>query len=65
MANNVIDFVKAKERKDAMEWIHKMFEELDQQEASCWSKLDQQEEWNRLLTGKDLYDYTQNDDDRK
>ena len=53
-SNNVIDFVKAKERKEAMEWIHKMFEELDQQE-----------EWNRLLTGKDLYDYTQNDDDRK
>lgn len=52
MANNVIDFVKAKERKEAMEWIEKMFEELDQQE-----------EWNRLLTGKDLYDYNGDNDE--
>jgi len=54
MANNVIDFVKAKERKEAMEWIDKMFEELDQQE-----------EWNRLLTGKDLYDYNGDNTDGK
>ena len=54
MANNVIDFVKAKERKEAMEWIEKMFEELDQQE-----------EWNRLLTAKDLYDYNGDNTDGK
>lgn len=54
MANNVIDFVKAKERKEAMEWIEKMFEELDQQE-----------EWNRLLAGKDLYDYNGDNTDGK
>jgi hypothetical protein len=53
-SNNVIDFVKAKERKEAMEWIEKMFEELDQQE-----------EWNRLLTGKDLYDYNGDNTDGK
>ena len=51
-SNNVMDFVKAKERKEAMEWIDKMFEELDQQE-----------EWNRLLTGKDLYDYSGDNDE--